>query len=438
MTLSKNKLYQSIPDLPSPVYEKKLGTANAATGAGNNTNNSPSSSSSSSSAPRLAALPKPALATIFQFVKQPKALVSTCRTLHALSRDEHVCARWILARAGLAAATATATPVVVVDVLPAQVFAIIKAGVTARVLSMEVLAVLDRWVGKIRSIDVFRDGGDRAARDWDGWQKMDVAIARCGNAKVVEWCAERGFVTRWDRAIEVAVGAGEMDSAVALLGKWTDAVGVANAAAAAAPAGETPGSTNRAEGENDMLTTGTLKRASSQATIVPGTPKEIPPPTPYRAQTAIRPARITVHPALLTHLLNTDNLSAFLALIPSLPQPLPASTLPALLHSPRILAHIIAVGLLPLDSLLLTLAKSPASTRALALRNLTLHSNAIEGNIAKSSAAGMLLARAALEGDVDTCEWLVLAGVPVSEKAVRNAKDAGEKAVLKLLKKPRK
>ncbi|KAI8591739.1 hypothetical protein BDZ88DRAFT_410564 [Geranomyces variabilis] len=407
MTVSKNKVYQSLPDLPPPVYEK-LGTANAAPGAGNARNDLLSTRD-------LATLPKPVLAAIFQFVRRPKALSTTCRTLHALSRDEHICARWILARAGLAA---TAKPVV--NVSPAQVFAIIKAGITARVLSMEVLAVLDRWVGQIRSIDAFRDGGDKAARDWDGWRDMDVAIARCGNAKVVEWCAERGFVTSWDRAIDVAVGAGEMDSAVALLGKWTDAVGK---------------SSEPADVEYEEATTGTLKRASSQATIVPGTPKEIPAPTPYRAQTAIRPARITVHPALLTHLLNTDNLSAFLALIPSLPQPLPASTLPALLHSPKILAYIIAVGLLPLDSLLLTLAKSPASTRALALRNLTVHSNAIEGNIARSNAAGILLARTALEGDVETCEWLVQAGVPVSEKAVRNAKDAGEKAVLKVLKK---
>ncbi|KAJ3166641.1 hypothetical protein HDU88_003124 [Geranomyces variabilis] len=418
MTVSKNNVYQSLPDLPPPVYEK-LGTANAATGAGNTSN-------SLSSARDLATLPKPVLAAIFQFVRRPRALSTTCRTLHALSRDEHVCARWILARAGLAA---TAKPVM--NVSPAQVFAIIKAGITARVLSLEVLAVLDRWVGQIRSIDASRDGGDRAARDWDGWRDMDVAIARCGNARVVEWCAERGFVTSWDRVIDIAVGAGEMDSAVALLGKWTDAVGVAHAGA-----GEE--FSEPADVEYEKTATGYLKRASSQGTIVPGTPKEIPAPTPYRAQTAIRPARITVHPALLTHLLNTDNLSAFLALIPSLPQPLPASTLPALLHSPKILAYIIAVGLLQLDSLLLTLAKSPASTRALALRNLTVHSNAIEGNIAKSNAAGILLARTALEGDVETCEWLVQAGVPVSEKAVRNAKDAGEKAVLRVLKKSKK
>ncbi|KAJ3156236.1 hypothetical protein HDU86_004000 [Geranomyces michiganensis] len=386
-------LYQSLPDLARPKHGK-LGTAIAATGIG--TGNISGSTFSSHS---LATLPMPVLAGIFQYVQRPRALASSCRTLHNLARDEQVCARWILARAGVSLTTPRA-------VAPARIFAIVKAGLTARVLSMNMLAVLDRWVGHLKTIDVFRTTDTAAARDWDGWQEMDIAIARCGDAKVVAWCAERGFVTSWDRAIEVAVGAGEMDSAVTLLAKWTEA-------AAASREFEDAADT---EDARQNTPASPLKRANSQTTIVPGASTKVPmpiPPTPYRSQPANR---------------------AF----PSLAQPLPASTLPALLHSPRILACAMNAGLLTLDSLLLTLAKSPAATRALALRNLTMHSNAIEGNIARSCAAGLLLARAALEGDAETCEWLVQAGVPVSDKAMRNAKEAGEKAVLKVLKKSRK
>ncbi|KAI8914947.1 hypothetical protein DFJ77DRAFT_40240 [Powellomyces hirtus] len=368
------------------------------------------------SRPTLDTLPKPVLAQLLELLPCPQTFTRTCRRVHQFSQDEHVRARWILARCKHSAVP-PASPL-----SAAQALALVRMGIKARVLNLSVIAVLDRWIARLDSVESVKRSVGKA---WDGWKEMDVAIARLGDVGVAKWCARRALVTDWNKAIEVAVGVGNMDVAVALLASWADNVAVAstttNPTAEPAPQPE-------------------MKRSSSQDTIIPGgasQPSRLPPP-PHTETPASAPASIKPHPTLLTHLLTTDNLPLFLSLLPYLPHPLPPTTLPHLLStnsSPRILSHVLTHNLVPLDSLLLSLAQAPATTRAQTLKSLTMHAEAIEGRIRECEAAGTLLNRAALEGDVDTCAWLVQAGVPVSGRAFSNAKDAGEKMVLKVLKK---
>ncbi|KAJ3012896.1 hypothetical protein HKX48_006016 [Thoreauomyces humboldtii] len=161
---------------------------------------------------------------------------------------------------------------------------------------------------------------------------------------MVEWCARRGLLTDWQRAVDILVGSGKLAGAVTILSVWTETAG------------------NIHQHLDDGGSKG-LSRASSQATVVPGL---------LAATTASinRPKSLNPPPVLLQTLLLDDNLPLFIELLPHLPQPLPASVVPRLLASPRILSHMLKSNSVAIDSFLLTLARSPAATRKIALRSL--------------------------------------------------------------------
>lgn len=167
---------------------------------------------------------------------------------------------------------------------------------------------------------------ERVTSNWPGWKKLDEAIGMCGDPKAAEWCWNMGFVTVVQRVVDVAVGAGTMEVAVGVLSKWIKNLNVG------------------------VERTSGLVKSESESTLVAGKEKN------QGTESGVK--KINPHPKLLNHILKNDDLPVFMKLLPHLSNPIPPTTIPLLLSSPRILSYIFDHNIVPFESFLISLASA--------------------------------------------------------------------------------
>ncbi|KAI8821090.1 uncharacterized protein EV422DRAFT_529002 [Fimicolochytrium jonesii] len=364
-----------------------------------------------------------ALEKILDFIDEPTALLRTCTRLRNVGRNVDVRYHWLVSPR-----RARRLPKLVGGSWGAHAAAMTRAmdlifrACKRRIVSAELIELLQSQgdlppnVGSLRrDVAVMRGAGPRV---WGGWKVLDDAVAEMGDdERVVEWCVAAGFVTDVDGVVQGMLGRGCLEGCVSVL------------------RGVVEGNKDEEGADGALVSKSAAKNyPGSQHSLAGGT-ASLPPlkQTPTSGMTIINP-----HPAILDHLISQSPLHPlFLRILPHLSPPLiPASALPQLLAHPHLLTAIFTHALLPLDSILLTLAQSTAPIRKQILATLAMHQKVIEGQIKGcQEGAGRLMRRAAMEDDGETCEWLVEAGVSVPAVVMKMAKDIGSKKAIKALKK---
>ncbi|KAI9014875.1 hypothetical protein BC832DRAFT_537307 [Gaertneriomyces semiglobifer] len=425
---------------------------------------------------KLHQLPLPVLAQLVCYLPQPKAFFRVNRDLwNVCGKDEYIRARWVAARVGwgyrqpvtlgeenVGVAVDSERPTHVEDThspdldvrSKAQLFLhMLYMACRRRICTEGVLTVWESWLGGgsdaasvLQEMRVIagslrtpplkgRDHDDthvKSAEKIEGsmvedrvkrpverpWSHKshsadspDTAIASCGNVYTALWCLSHGCITSVQRVLDVAVGGGDLDLALNVVAAWNEL------------AGRKPPLADKAvqTGVHSRTPLNEQKRSGSSV-----------------SETICLPL------PLLQHLLKVDNLGIFIAVLPHLPRqaPVPTSLLPSLLDtSPRILSYLLTspdCKNFSLDALLLSLVPASPTVRERVLGNVALLQAVLENQVRMCSAAGVLLRRAAGDGDVETCNWLISAGVEVDDDAVKNAKLAGKSKCIKLLKEARR
>ncbi|KAJ3186687.1 hypothetical protein HDU85_007507 [Gaertneriomyces sp. JEL0708] len=429
---------------------------------------------------KLHQLPLPVLAQVVCYLPQPKAFFRLNRDLwNVCGKDEYIRARWVAARVGwghrqpasLGAKNAGITgaseePSVVEGAhsadfrSKAQLFLqMLYMACRQRICTEGVLTVWESWLGggsdaasvlqEMRAIAESVRTPSPKERDHDGthvkraqksegsmvkngvkkpverqWShksasadSLDTAIASCGNVFTALWCLSHGCITSMQRVLDVAVGCGDLDLALNVVAAWSERAG------------------RKLQPADKSVQTSVRSRTSLNEQKRSGYLENLP---SSDSETICLPL------PLYQHLLKADNLGIFIAVLPHLPRhaPVPTSLLPSLLDtSPRILSYLLTsldFKSFSLDALLLSLVPASPTSRERVFGNVALLQAAIEDQVRMSSAAGVLLRRAAGDGDVETCNWLISAGVEVDDDAVKNAKLAGKSKCIKLLKEARR
>ncbi|KAJ3276294.1 hypothetical protein HK104_003698 [Borealophlyctis nickersoniae] len=338
-------------------------------------------------------LPPELLPTLLVHLPNPTPFLRTCRSLYAASKDPCIRAKWIKSQVNVAGVA-----------IGPSAFAL---AVRRRMCTANVIRSLTLLGCPVPS----RTAGENVpAKNWQGWSMIDTMLALRGDEECVAVAAGLGLVTRWDRLVEVAIGAGN----------W------------AAVAGSISWLVNQGDCEQQQVESD--KSDSGESDGEEGDKK-----APLKA---IRTKQVNIkHPLanlatqihLLTYATQTASPSLLMCLSTLIPPTsqawmyiAPLLLTPGFIHS---LKSLIESGHIDANTLLIT---SPISRESLPFITNLVKSGAVD---VVGEGAKFTLRRAALEGNLEVVQALVESGIKVDRRAVQSAKDGGNRKCVKFLSK---